>query len=89
VFGTFPLPSGSHEPSQSSVTVWEDGYTLLSHGGLDFGNGVYSKQVTFGHPRMEMTVTTNGARSWETRLVRKISRAIRSAPYRTAPPVRL
>jgi hypothetical protein len=88
-FSTLPPPAGTHDTSHSYITVWEDGYMLPSHAGLVFGNGVYSKQVTFDHRRMEMTVTTSGPRSWETTVVRGISRAIRSAPLRTAPPLRL
>jgi hypothetical protein len=89
VFGTFPPPSGTHDSSHSYVAVWEDGYQRPSHGGLDSGNGVYSEQVDFGNRRMEMSVTTNGPRPWETTLVHRISRAVRSEPSRPAPRLRL
>jgi len=89
VFGTLPPRSGTRDTSRSYVTVLEDGYMWLSHGGLFSGKGFYTEQVVFGDRRTEISVTTNGPRSWETRLVHRISHAIRSEPPRAAPRLRL
>jgi hypothetical protein len=85
VFGTVSPSSGARGTSSSYVTVLEDGNVWPTQRGLFSGNGEYDEEVVFDDRRMEISVTTNGPRAWETRLVHRISVVIRSEPPRAAP----
>lgn len=89
VFGQAPPRSGNPHRSRTYLTVWEDSYMHIQHGGTLSGPGWYDDQVVFPRRRLEMMVTTDGPQSWATTVAHALSHAIRMAPSRPPPPLRL